>query len=296
MNQPQSAQRIVVGIDGSDAAINAAKWAVTEAVSRSIPLRLVHVVPERPAGTGPDDDGLEVEYAQTSLRAADAALQAMGEPVKVESDIVHGTPEGVLIDESRRAAMVCIGSVGIGWIASKLLGSTADAVARNAQCPVAIIRCDRDAPDTQTPGGDSAGGDSGYVAVAVDDSPGSDAVLEHGFREARLREAPILAMGAWRWGLGEIPYDQLDHRLGAWVSRHPEVHVQPAAARRGAAEFLARTQESVQLAVVGSADADKVARIIGRATRRSPGHAVCSVLVVNERRSPESAPTAPPPS
>ncbi len=291
MNHPQSAQRIVVGIDGSDAAINAAKWAVTEAVSRSVPLRLVHVVPERPADAGPDDDSLEVEYAQTSLRAADAALQAMGEPVKVESDIVHGTPEGVLIDESRRAAMVCIGSVGIGRIASKLLGSTADAVARNAQCPVAIIRCDREAV-----GAESADADPGYVAVVVDDSPGSDAVLEHGFREARLRGAPVLAMGAWRWGLGEIPYRQLDHRLRPWVSRHPGVHVQPAAARRGAAEFLARTQESVRLAVVGSGDADKVARIVGPATRHSTGHTVCSVLVVNGRPAPGPAPTAPPPS
>ncbi|MGA8254579.1 MAG: universal stress protein [Mycobacterium sp.] len=37
MNHPQSPQRVVVGIDGSDAAINAAKWAVAEATSRDIP-------------------------------------------------------------------------------------------------------------------------------------------------------------------------------------------------------------------------------------------------------------------
>ena len=47
MNHPQSPKWIVVGIDGSDAAINAAKWAVTEAISRDIPLRLVYAVPER---------------------------------------------------------------------------------------------------------------------------------------------------------------------------------------------------------------------------------------------------------
>ena len=46
MNHPQSPARIVVGIDGSDAAINAAKWAVTEATSRDIPLRLIHAVPQ----------------------------------------------------------------------------------------------------------------------------------------------------------------------------------------------------------------------------------------------------------
>ena len=271
MNNPQSSQRIVVGIDGSDAAINAAKWAAAEAVSRNIPLRLIHAIPQRP-GDAAGDDGLDIEYAQTSLRAADAALQAMGKPVKVECDIVRGSSESALVDESRHAAMVCVGSVGMGWVARKVLGSTADTVAQKAHCPVAIIRSS----------GDPATSDGGYVAVAVEESPTNDAVLEHGFREARLREAPILAMGVWRWGLGEIPYRQLDHRLGPWVSQHREVHVQPAAARRGAAEFLTHTQEPVQLAVVGSGDADKVARMVGPITVHPGGHTGCSVLVVRD--------------
>ncbi len=272
MNYPHSSERIVVGVDGSDAAINAAKWAVKEAVSRNIPLRLIHAIPERHADAAAGDESLDIEYAQTSLRAADAALQAMGEPVKVECDIVHGSPESALIDQSRHAAMICLGSVGIGWVARKVLGSTADAVARKAHCPVAIIRSNREGAES----------DSGWIAVAVDESPGNDAVLEQGFREARLREAPIVAMGVWRWGVGEIPYRQLDHRLGPWVSQYREVHVQPAAARRGAAEFITHTQESVQLAVVGSEDADKVARMIGPITQRLPGHTGCSVLVVRK--------------
>lgn len=272
MNHPQPSQRIVVGIDGSDAAINAARWAVTEAVNRNIPLRLIHTIPERNADAGAGDDSLEIEYAQASLRAADAALQATGEPVKVECDIVHGSPERALIDESRRAAMICVGSVGIGRIASKVLGSTADAVAQKAHCPVAIIRSGREDGEP----------DSGWIAVAVDESPGNDAVLEHGFREARLRDAPILAMGVWRWGFGEIPYRQLDHRLGPWVSRYREVHVMPAAARHGAADFLAHTQEAVQLAVVGREDADKVARMVGPISPHLSGHTGCSVLVVRD--------------
>ncbi len=271
MSNPQSSQRIVVGIDGSDAAINAAKWAVAEAVSRNIPLRLIHAIPQR-HGDAAGDDSLDIEYAQTSLRAADAALQAMGQPVKVECDVVHGSSESALVNESRDAAMVCVGSVGTGWVARRFLGSTADTVARNAHCPVAVIRCSREA----------AGSDDGYVAVAVEESANNDAVLEHGFREARLREAPILAMGVWRWGLGEIPYRQLEHRLGPWVSRHREVHVQPAAARRGPAEFLTHTSEPVQLAVVSSEEADKVARMVGPITAHPGGNQGCSVLVVRD--------------
>jgi nucleotide-binding universal stress UspA family protein len=272
MNYPQSPARIVVGIDGSDAAINAAKWAVTEAVGRNILLRLVYAIPERHADAAAGVDSLDIEYGQASLRAADAALQAMGEPVKVECDIVRGSPEGALIDESQSAAMICVGSVGIGRIASKVLGSTADTVARKAHCPVAIIRTDREGAES----------DSGYVAVVVDKSPGNDAVLDHGFRQARLRGAPILALGVWRWGLGEIPYYELSHRLGHWVAQYRDVHVMPTAARRGAAEFLTHTQESVQLAVVGSEDADKVARIVGPSGQHLFGRTGCSVLVVRE--------------
>jgi hypothetical protein len=102
-----------------------------------------------------------------------------------------------------------------------------------------------------------------------------------GFREARLRKAPILAMGVWRWGFGEIPYRQLDHRLGHWVTEYNDIHVRPAAARHGAAEFLTRTQEPIQLAVVGSSDASEVARMVGPITPHF-GHAGCSVLVVRK--------------
>ena len=271
MNHPQSPARIVVGIDGSDAAINAAQWAVTEATSRDIPLRLIHAVPERRPEESAGDESLDIEYGETALRAASAALHAVGEQVKIEADLVRGSPKSVLIDESRHAALICIGSVGIGQVARKVVGSTAESVAQNAHCPVAVIRRNRETGESP----------SGWIAVVVNDSPGNDAVIDCGFREARLRNAPILAMGVWRWGFGEILYRQLDHRLGHWVAQYDDVHVRPSAARRGAAEFLTRTEEPVQLAVVGSSDASKVARMVGPITPHF-GHAGCSVLVVRK--------------
>ncbi len=41
------AKSVVVGIDGSQAAVNVAKWAVDEAIDRQLPLRLVHVIPRK---------------------------------------------------------------------------------------------------------------------------------------------------------------------------------------------------------------------------------------------------------
>lgn len=259
----------MVGIDGSNAAIHAAKWAVAEAVSQNVPLRLIHAIPEQQADAPATDVNLDIEYGQSALRAASAVVHAMGQPVDIEANIVHVSPSAALIDQSRNATMVCVGSVGIGRVARKLLGSTAETVAKEAQCPVAVIRA----------GHDSSVPASGAIAVIVDDSESNDSVLDVGFREAELRTAPILALGAWRWGFGEIPYTQMNDRLSQWVTRYPDVHVRPAAARHGVAKFLTSTQDPVQLAVVGSEDANDVARIVGPIDPHF-GHTGRSVLVV----------------
>jgi nucleotide-binding universal stress UspA family protein len=132
---------VVVGVGSSDAAINAAKWAIDEAISRDVPVRIVHVthIEGRPVAAE-DAFRLDVQYAESSLRAATAAVGATGKPVKIETDILWGLPDTALINESRSASMVCVGSVGIGAIASKLWGSTAATLAEKAYCSVAIIR------------------------------------------------------------------------------------------------------------------------------------------------------------
>lgn len=267
MNQPQSTQSIVTGIDGSNTAINAAKWAVAEATSRGLPLRLVHVIEDKPDTTPVGSPDLAIEYAETVLREADAALHATGEPVKVETAIAYGSSMAALIDESRDAAMICVGSVGIGRCSRMLLGSTATALAQGAHCPVAILRTDR--------GGASAP-HCGWVVVPVDDSPGDEALLEHGFREAQLRNAPMLALEVQPWEQGP----RLDERLRKWISRYPDVHIRPTPIRHGAVDFLSNTEEPIQLAIVGGIGADTIARIVGPVTGKFPDQAGCSVLVV----------------
>ena len=76
MNHTPSPPSVVVGIDGSDAAIHAAQWAVDEALSRDIPLRLLHVI-----DAASEDIGLEVEFAEAALRAAGESHMKIGEIV-----------------------------------------------------------------------------------------------------------------------------------------------------------------------------------------------------------------------
>jgi hypothetical protein len=128
---------------------------------------------------------MEVEYAETALRLAAAAVAAAGKPVKVETAILRGDSAAKLIAESRNAEMVCVGSVGIGRFAKALLGSTAAELAEAAHCPVAIIRTQQSRPKP----------DSAMIVVAVNHSPGNDDVVEQVVVEAQLRHAPVLALG-----------------------------------------------------------------------------------------------------
>jgi len=79
---------VIVGIDGSQAAIRAAEWAIHEAVSREAELRLIHVIHEQvePATiVSVDNERMELEYGETALSMASAAVATTGKPVKVET-------------------------------------------------------------------------------------------------------------------------------------------------------------------------------------------------------------------
>jgi nucleotide-binding universal stress UspA family protein len=270
-NTPQSA--VIVGIDGSEAAIQAARWAADEAVNREIPLRLVQVIPEQVEPAPPASVGnlrMELEYAETTLRIASAAVEATGKPVKVETEILQGDPAAALIAESRDAEMICVGSVGIGRFARALLGSTAAELAEAAHCPVAIIRAQQSQLKT----------DSALIVVAVNDSPDNNHVIEQAVAEAQLRLAPVLALGVLQKDTGDVASDELKRRVECWRRRHPEVKIYAGATRADIADFLPVMDRTIQLAVIGSNDADQVARLIGPHGHPILVHAECSVLIV----------------
>jgi nucleotide-binding universal stress UspA family protein len=264
---------IVVGVDGSAAAINAAKWAIDEAISRDVPLRIVHVTHIEAEPAAPEDAfRLDVQYAESSLRAATAAVEATGKAVKIETEILWGSPDSALINESRNAAMICVGSIGIGAVAKQLWGSTAATLAEQAYCPVAIIRSPHNPP--------SSGPD--WIVVAVHGHADDESVIEHAMDEARLRNAPVLAVGVREEDFGETPYEELDRRIEQWARRYPDVHVYPVITRGSVTRFLAESKdESVQLTVIGGVDAPNVVQIVGPRSRPLVAHGDCSVLVVH---------------
>jgi nucleotide-binding universal stress UspA family protein len=160
---------IVVGIDGSKAAIAAALWAIDEAVSRDIPLRLVYALNQLGVkDLRPDDAARKLASAEIAVRHAFVAVESAGRPVKIEVEITQESAISALVRASRSAAMVCVGAVGFNHFQKDRLGSTAATVAAEVHCPVAIIR-HRDGPAPTR---------AGSIVVVTDESPDNGVVLE----------------------------------------------------------------------------------------------------------------------
>lgn len=128
MHEPYSSSPcVVVGIDGSRAAMQAAIWALDEAIDRNIPLSLLYAIDS--TSNDPNDTAAEVATAENIVRRTIKAIESLGKPVKVEAEIVHLHPVAALLEASRSAAMVCVGSIGFQHARRGRIGSTASAVA-----------------------------------------------------------------------------------------------------------------------------------------------------------------------
>ena len=140
---------IVVGVDHSEGAKEALRFALEEAHLRQVPLRAVHAWQFGHIGTAGIEGSIPVLGAELSEHrsAAEAALDAtiraaIPDPggVEVERRVLEGPPAAVLVEESRGADLLVVGSRGHGGFAALLLGSVSQQCAHHAECPVVIVR------------------------------------------------------------------------------------------------------------------------------------------------------------
>lgn len=144
---------IVVGVDHSEGAKEALRFALDEAKLRGASVRAVHAWTFVPPGagfietgyTGADVDVSELHgAAETVLASTIAEVAAADAGVTIERRVVEGTPAGVLVDEARDADLLVVGSRGHGGFTGLLLGSVSQQVAHHASCPVVIVRARKD--------------------------------------------------------------------------------------------------------------------------------------------------------
>lgn len=259
---------VLVGIDGSSAAIAAALWGIDEAITRGVPLRLISVV--KPTHDSPEDYERDVAHAEKSLVQARLAIEATGKPVAVETDTPRGPAGSVLVEASAAADMICVGCVGIGRYARSIVGSTATQLAEKAHCPVAVVRTGSDQPPPEI----------NWIVVRMTDAPGNDTIVNYAAAEAKLRRAPMLVLGGRPEELTEHADGAFEHRVAQWRERYPEVRVYPITTKHGIASYLNANDERVLLAVISGDEARQLAQLVGPQGHPLFRHPECSVLVV----------------
>ena len=136
--------RVVVGVDGSESSKQALRWAVRLAASEGSTIEAVTAWDYPPSFNAPVDVNWRPDLdAETVMRETLDEVFGDARPAELEERVVHGSARTVLIDASRGASLLVVGSRGHGGFAGLLLGSVSSACSEHAHCPVLVLH-DRD--------------------------------------------------------------------------------------------------------------------------------------------------------
>jgi len=130
--------RVVVGVDGSPPSMEALNWAATQARLSDAVLEIVHTRFVRKVASELIH-GAEEEEASILNRAI-AQAREMEPAIEVVGRIEDPPTAKSLIDASRGARLLVLGSRGLGGFKELALGSVSHQCANYAHCPVVIIR------------------------------------------------------------------------------------------------------------------------------------------------------------
>ncbi len=258
MNTPADVPEIVVGVDDSPSSQAALEWAAAEAVRHGAPLTVLYAAtppigmwPIAPVPTGLLD--WQRQIGKDILDDAERIARDLTHgAVAVRSEFAVVPPAAALVEASRTAKVVVVGSRGRGALARTVLGSVSTALVYRAHGPVAVVH------DGPPPAADAP------VVVGFDGSAASRTAVEIAFTEAATRGVTLLAVHAW-WSPGafDLPgFDweelrpgvegELAEQLSGWRQRFPQVTVEPVVVADQPARRLVERADAAQLLVVGS--------------------------------------------
>lgn len=308
MSTPSSAPAnypILVGIDGSTNAELAMQWAADIAVATNRPLRLLscYSLPVM-VGLGAAAGYMGPMLTSEEIREIDAANRKVLEDMKakvlegraglnVELFLDQGSPAAALLKASEDAAMIVLGSRGVGSTTALVLGSVSYAVAHRAKCPVMLVPESADRKK------------AGRVLVGVDGSKSSTqaAVWALHFAESLKRSVELVA--AWQY-----PYAAMSPEIGMVmgpdiedlrhamkrdsrklvdhvktqlsVDEHSHVSITTEVVEGSATEALIDHSTPADVLVVGSRSKSLIASaLLGSTTLAVAHRSACPVVIVH---------------
>lgn len=128
---------VLVGVDGSEQSQRALAWALPYARQTGAAVEAIMTVPKT-ADSAETYATVHAGEARLST-LVEEAVAAAGDPPPVSYEVVVGDPAVVLVNASRRAALVVLGSHGMSTITNVSLGSVSTACIRMGSCPVLVI-------------------------------------------------------------------------------------------------------------------------------------------------------------
>lgn len=279
---PQGA--VVVGVDGSAQGWHALRWAADRAQQADKPLHILHA-----EGTlfSHYSSTADVEPIDNISDEAVSMLADRNPSLAVTWSQPADSPIAALVDASRFASEVVLGTRGVGAVRGAVLGSVTTRVSGAAHCPVLIVR----APVTDKQA-------NGPVVVGVDLRPDGVAALEFAFAEADRRKVPLIAVLCWQLdrfdfasGIpmpgGNMEAAHQQHRahlakaLAGPSGRYPNVQVTAHDECAPTADALVERSVNASLLVVGTRGHREIAGLVlGAVSQRVIRRAVCPVAVV----------------
>jgi len=132
--------RIVVGVDGSEHSSTALRWALKEAECHSgmVTAVLAWQVPFLSFPGAFDRDELENAYKNFLIETVSAVAPKPAVPL--ETLVAEGDPTESLVEASKDANLLVLGTRGRSAFAGLLLGAVSQGAAATAHCPVVLIK------------------------------------------------------------------------------------------------------------------------------------------------------------
>ncbi|MGA2294858.1 MAG: universal stress protein [Acidimicrobiales bacterium] len=135
--------KIVVGVDGSPLAHAALEFAIDEARLRGASLQVTYAYPvigSHITGSTGHDYYEQVEGEARALLQGLIAGAPSTEGIETEWLAVPGNPSEVLIEASKEAVLLVVGSRGVGGFLGLVMGSVSTQCVHYSHCPVLVVR------------------------------------------------------------------------------------------------------------------------------------------------------------